>query len=79
MDPATEVDPATINLAETGPGRAEADLRGSLQNPDEADAANDNAAEDADAEAEEPQDYQLSRALDLLRGLSLYRDRVVAN
>lgn len=78
IEPDIEVEPATINLAETGPGRSEADLRGSLENPDEAAPANDNA-EDAEAEAEEPQDYQLSRALDLLRGLSLYRDRVVAN
>ena len=81
IEPDIIVEAATINVAEGGPRRTEADLRGSLQNPDAAnddDEASENAAED-EADAEEAQDYQLSRAIDLIRGLSLYQDRVVAN
>ena len=56
--------------------RREKDLRGALDNgqkPEE-DAASEDSAE---AEEEEPQDYQLARALDLLRGIALYKGRVV--
>ncbi len=52
------------------------DVRGALDNgqkPEE-DAASEDPAE---ADEEEPQDYQLSRALDLLRGIALYKGRVV--
>ena len=50
----------------------EEDLVGSLTN--EADEATDDeaTAEDRAAEAE---DYQLSRAIDLIRGISLYQSR----
>ena len=59
-------------------GRTEADLRGHLSNSDEEDTeapANDNAEEDPTADA--PTDYQLSRALDLLRGLSVFNSHQV--
>ncbi len=71
---------------ETVSGRRmhESDLRGALDKDKnkekekaKKDAANDNKTEDKDAkegeeEKEKPVDYQLSRALDLLSGLSLY-------
>ncbi len=49
----------------------EADLHGALDKDNGKPAANDNDKED---DEEEVQDYQLMRALDLLAGLSLYRD-----
>ncbi|MEM6490715.1 MAG: S41 family peptidase [Pseudomonadota bacterium] len=81
IEPDILVEAATINVSENGPQRSEADLRGSLVNPEDeedggTDAGAEASAEDAPAET---QDYQLSRALDLIRGLSLYNDRVVAN
>lgn len=76
------VAPAKVEeLAEIG--LRESDLRGALKNPN-GQPANDNTAadelKDDDAiENDEPVDYQLDRALDLLRGLSLYnQDRVPA-
>lgn len=61
---------------------SEADLRGALDKKkaaDEKKPANDNDKKDAGTESEgedgnEIKDYQLSRALDLLSGLSLYKD-----
>ena len=73
IDPDIEVQPARIELAETRPRRSEADLRGALSNP-----AGGEGGDDAAEGAAEPQDYQLSRAIDLLRGLALYQDRVAA-
>ena len=52
----------------------ESDLRGALENGDKGDADRDGKDEDAE---EEPVDYQLSRALDLLNGLSLYGNSAV--
>ncbi len=53
----------------------EADLHGALDKDNGKPAANDNKKKDEKEEGEEkPQDYQLMRALDLLAGLSLYRD-----
>ncbi|WP_119462906.1 S41 family peptidase [Rhodospirillaceae bacterium SYSU D60014] len=70
---------ARIEPIEQGMIRHEADLRGALENENapttEPDAAatppEDSGAEGADGEAAGPQDYQLARALDLLRGLAL--------
>lgn len=54
--------------------RTEADLRGHLENQEgEEGPANDETS--ATEGAEEPSDYQLSRALDLLRGLSVFHNR----
>lgn len=59
---------------------SEADLRGALKNPqkDEKKPANDNEADKKEDESsktkdEQLEDYQLSRAYDLLSGLSLYK------
>ena len=59
--------------------RGEASLRGALGNGDNTrdnGNSNDEAAEDAQAVIE---DYQLSRALDILRGVAMYRGRAAAN
>jgi carboxyl-terminal processing protease len=68
------VEQARIESLEQTSRRSEADLRGHLEN--------DNGDEDAavkdedEAKEDAPQDYQLTRALDLLRGLSLLGNRV---
>ena len=49
----------------------ESDLRGALDNKKKKKAANDNAK---DGDDDKPVDYQLTRALDLLNGLSLYEN-----
>ncbi len=87
IDPDIEVVQARIEPLENGKGRREADLRGALVNPTDSkgkkdkkdgdDKASETKAKDSgDKKAEKPQDYQLSRALDLLRGIALYNVRV---
>jgi len=65
-------------------GRSEKDLRGSLKNNETASRASGGAGKAKKGEkveqsppAEKPFDYQLVRALDLLRGISLYREKTV--
>lgn len=70
IDPDIIVEPARIeNLDETGRIR-ESDLRGALKSEDE-DRRDEDNGEKPDQHAE---DYQLSRALDLLRGVALYHN-----
>ena len=68
----------------------EGDLRGALANPDDAEAAKKANPEGEEAEeeksaldsnkeeisTEEIEDYQLSRAVDLVRGVALYESRL---
>jgi carboxyl-terminal processing protease len=69
-------------------GRHEADLRGALDNkqseksdPKTKDGEEKGADKKTEADSvkkkPKPVDYQLARALDLLRGLALYRNRMV--
>ena len=64
IDPNIPVEQARLQTVESSTPREE-DLRGRLDNP------GDEESKDAPA-APERQDYQLSRAIDLLRGISLY-------
>jgi len=77
ITPDIEVRQSKIEVVERGTRRREADLRGALKNPTE---KGDEKKPDGDAKAgdkkDKPQDYQLTRALDLLRGISLYNVRV---
>ncbi len=77
--PDIEVHQAKVETLDDDPDRREADLRGRLNN-DQA-AAGAEAAPTPPPEMGEPvegqDDYQLSRALDLLRGLALYEGRAV--
>lgn len=77
------VEPAKVEVYDNKyKRRRESDLRGSLVNEDskkqEKDASNDNKKTDKDEEDEKnkdkKQDYQLTRALDLIAGLSLYKE-----
>jgi len=78
IEPDIEVKPARLEDIADINRRRETDLRGALNNPDE----NGNPAENDEqsgenATDEQPFDYQLARAIDLLRGVSLFRSTVV--
>lgn len=78
IDPDIEVAQARLENLEGGPQRREADLRGALVNPNGDEApGEETAVADEDGSTEEPRDYQLARALDLLRGLAFFNERVV--
>ena len=79
IEPDIEVEQARIETLATGPQRSEADLRGALANPGTTGGGEESqteaGGESASAETEAPADYQLARAIDLLRGLSLFSER----
>ncbi len=71
IEPDIFVEQATIELPENGPQRKEADLRGALSNDgDNGEEGAENGAVSEDAQL----DYQLTRALDLIHGLTLYQE-----
>ena len=75
IEPDIVVEQARVEVLNEEGRRREGDLRGALSNPNEGDGkeAGPDGAKSSEGEAEErPQDYQLTRALDLLRGLSLF-------
>ena len=81
IDPDIFVQQAKIESVKPQSERREVDLRGALRNTDETDANTDKAPSSTESKDSKPQaedkdvasqDYQLARALDLLRGLSLY-------
>ena len=92
IDPDIEVQQARIETLKGPKRRKESDFRNALDNGDKA-TKNKDKKKDAkdskpeakkpdngkakDDKAEAPQDYQLARALDLLRGLSLFSSRTV--
>jgi carboxyl-terminal processing protease len=82
--PDIEVHQANVEVLDDDPGRREADLRGRLLNDEENGAQDDGAGaappppEMGEPGADGEEDYQLARALDLLRGISLYEGRAVA-
>ncbi len=79
IDPDIEVEPARIETISQPQRRRESDLRGALDNgPSEDAEPGEGEGEDTGAAAEPPQDYQLQRALDLLRGLSVFSHRTDA-
>ncbi len=85
ITPDIRVTAARIEALDNGPMRREADLRGALKNEngngtpaaqpgdDGTPVAGEEAADEADRGES---DYQLSRALDLLKGITLYKTRV---
>ena len=81
--PDIEVKQAKLETVEAGSRRREADLRGALQNPNDDKSKNDkkpNAKADKEpadnATPDKPFDYQLERALGLIRGIALFNVRV---
>jgi carboxyl-terminal processing protease len=80
IDPDIFVEQARIEPLETAGRSREADLRGALTAGEEGLAPGGAAAEpegerEGAEETEVTVDYQLARALDLLRGISLFRAR----
>ena len=72
------VEDATIETKESSPlMRKEADLKNRLDNPQGGDGSEAQEAEttDASASSEEPADYQLGQALNLLKGLQILSSR----
>lgn len=81
VDPDIEVKQSRIEeIATSRPRRSEADLRGALDTSGNPDGTSEDGSENADANAEEekPQDYQLLRALDLIRGLAIMNQQAKA-
>ena len=74
LDPDIEVQQARLEPLDSVASRREEDLRGALRNEksEEIDSTQDGAADE-----EEIEDYQLSRAIDLLQGLSLFQERAL--
>lgn len=82
IDPDIVVEPAKVEKIDTSGGTRESDLRGALDNgEDKVTPAEDEnfPMSEEEKEEEKVQDYQLSRALDLLRGLALYDTTNIAN
>jgi carboxyl-terminal processing protease len=77
IEPDIFVTPATIESAEPAQRRREADLRGALENSGGTNGDEPTGEPDAESEDDEPEDFQLARAVDLLRGLALFNERVV--
>ncbi len=82
IKPDIEVKQARLETVNKGKARREADLRGALKNPNKQEnKANPSktAPKKKDSivtkKIEKPFDYQLERALDLIRGISLFNDR----
>jgi carboxyl-terminal processing protease len=70
--PDIEVHQANVEVLDDDPGRREADLRGRLRNDQGGDASSATTQPPEMGEPVDGKDYQLTRALDLLRGISLY-------
>ena len=86
ITPDIVVEQARIEPVEQGRRRREHDLRGALTNPNAPASKLDDADKDKNAVKDKKnqtasilpsQDYQLARAVDLLKGLALYRSRNV--
>ena len=90
IEPDIEIKQSRIEPLETPKRRFEADLRNALDNgdkskskkPDTPKAGNGKdkdakAGDKAEGDKTAPQDYQLARALDLLRGVALFADKPV--
>jgi carboxyl-terminal processing protease len=70
ITPDIAVERAHVEVIKGGPQRSEKDLAGSLKNEVEGAVAPESVATDTSIE-----DYQLARALDLIRGIGLYRSQ----
>ena len=74
ISPDIVVDEAKLEKVKKRNGNRESDLRGALDNPNQ-------EMENKDTKNEEKSinDFQLSRALDLVRGISLYKNKLAIN
>ena len=74
ISPDIVVDEAKLEKVKKRNGNRESDLRGALDNPNQEMENND-----TNNEKESINDFQLSRALDLVRGISLYKNKLAIN
>jgi len=72
IEPDIKVRQAKLSTIENTTGRRESDLRGALKNPKKEQKSQPTKEKKLKKESK-PFDYQLSRALDLVRGIGLYR------
>ncbi len=75
ITPDIEVQQAKIETLDASARTKESDLRGALDVPQG--SGQETPEEGTAATSAQPQDYQLARALDLLRGLALVRERAI--
>ncbi|MEK9685078.1 MAG: S41 family peptidase [Rhodospirillaceae bacterium] len=76
IEPDIEVTQATLSTVEGTDGRREADLKGALQNPNDAKTPQNGVEkEKTKQKTGKNSDYQLLRALDLIRGITLYGEK----
>ncbi len=81
VEPDIYVEQARIESIARPKARREADLRGALENGNGKDAEDTKDTDDAKeelpvSEDEKPRDYQLERALDLIRGVAMFSGKV---
>ena len=74
ISPDIVVEEAKLEKVKKRNGNRESDLRGALDNPNQEMENND-----TNNEKESINDFQLSRALDLVRGISLYKNKLAKN
>jgi carboxyl-terminal processing protease len=74
ISPDIVVNEAKLEKVKKRNGNRESDLRGALDNPNQEMENND-----TNNEKESTSDFQLSRALDLVRGISLYKNKLAIN
>ena len=81
IDPDIVIEQSKVEPLRSGPRRKESDLRRSLKSEEGGAGAKTEGADDKEEKAKKqpdrPFDYQLVRALDLIRGISLYRSQAV--
>ena len=77
IEPDIVVEQARIELLDAPQRGREADLRGALENVGATTEESDAPDAETPTASDAPQDYQLARALDLIRGLSLFSERIV--
>ena len=76
ITPDITVEEAKVEKLETRNGNRESDLKGALDNPNK-NEENKNVNETKKNQS--VNDFQLSRALDLVRGISLYKNKLAIN
>ena len=76
IEPDIEILQSRVEPIDTGPQRTEASFGNALQSEEIRESQSGDAAPSGGAAADTAQDYQLVRALDLLRGITLYGRRL---
>lgn len=78
IEPDIIVPPAKVDLLDDN-GRRESDLRDALREEDRRSRGRSKNSDSSDDEEDKIIDYQLTRALDIIKGLHLYRQRASLN